>query len=68
MDNTYCESFNGRVRDEFLNENWFITIEEAAMAGEAWRIEFNEVRPHISLRYQTPKEFAATFKQAGLSN
>ncbi len=67
VDNAYCESFNGRFHDEFLNENWFIGIEEASREAEAWRIDFNEVRPHTSLRYQTPKEFAAAFNQAGLS-
>ena len=68
VDNAYCESFNARFRDEFLNENWFVGIEEAATDAEAWRIDFNEVRPHTSLRYRTPNEFAAQFNQAGLSN
>jgi putative transposase len=68
VDNAYCESFNGRFRDEFLNENWFVGIQEAAIDAEAWRIDFNEVRPHTSLRYMTPKEFAAKFNRVGLSN
>jgi putative transposase len=68
VDNAYCESFNGRFRDEFLNENWFLGIEEASRDAEAWRIDFNEVRPHTSLRYKTPKEFAAAFTPVGLSN
>jgi putative transposase len=68
VDNAYCESFNGRFRDEFLNENWFVGIEEASREAAAWRVDFNEVRPHTSLRYLTPNEFAATFNQAGLSN
>jgi putative transposase len=67
VDNAFCESFNGRFRDEFLNENWFTDIEEARSDAEAWRVDFNEVRPHTSLRYMTPKEFAATFSQHGLS-
>jgi putative transposase len=67
VDNTYCESFNGRVRDEFLNENWFLDIEEVIDKAEAWRIDFNEVRPHTSLGYKTPNEFAASFKTPGLS-
>jgi putative transposase len=62
VDNAYCESFNGRLRDEFLNENWFVDIEEARREAEAWRIDFNEVRPHRSLRFMTPAEFAATFR------
>jgi putative transposase len=68
VDNTYCESFNGRVRDEFLNENWFIDIDEVVEKANDWRTEFNEVRPHTSLRYMTPNEFAASFKPAGLSD
>ena len=67
VDNAYCESFNGRFRDEFLNENWFVDIKEAGREAEAWRVDFNEVRPHTSLRYKTPKEFAATFSNPGLS-
>jgi putative transposase len=66
VDNTFCESFNGRVRDEFLNENWFVSVEEAAQGAERWRVDFNEVRPHTSLRNKTPNEFAAAFKQAEL--
>jgi len=68
VDNTYCESFNGRVRDEFLNENWFIDIDEVVEKANEWRTEFNEVRPHTSLRYMTPNEFAASFTPAGLSD
>lgn len=67
VDNAYCESFNARFRDEFLNENWFLSVEEAAEQAEAWRIDFNEVRPHTSLGYKTPREYAATFNPVGLS-
>jgi putative transposase len=69
VDNAFCESFNGRFRDEFLNENYFLDIDEVAEKSEAWRVDFNTVRPHTSLRYMTPKEFAATFNSnPGLSN
>lgn len=67
VDNAYCESFNGRVRDEFLNENWFIDIDEAVDMAEQWRVDYNDVRPHTSLGYLTPTEFAATFNPGRLS-
>jgi putative transposase len=67
MDNGHCESFNGRFRDEFLNENWFIDIKDAIDRAEAWRVDFNQVRPHSSLGYLTPMEFAAQKNTAGLS-
>jgi putative transposase len=52
------ESFNGRLRDECLNANWFPTMNEAERKIEAWREEYNRERPHSSLCYQTPEEFA----------
>ena len=67
MDNGHCESFNGRFRDEFLNENWFLDLREVTSKAEAWRIDFNQVRPHSSLGYLTPMEFAERKNQAGLS-
>lgn len=67
MDNGHCESFNGRFRDEFLNENWFTDIKDAIDRAEAWRVDFNQVRPHSSLGYLTPMEFAAQKRTAGLS-
>jgi putative transposase len=59
VDNAYCESFNGRFRDEFLNEHWFIDLPDAVEKAEAWRVDYNQVRPHSALRYLTPMEFAA---------
>lgn len=53
------ESFNGRFRDECLDMEWFRTRREAVVVIESWRKHFNEVRPHSSLRYLTPTEFAA---------
>lgn len=51
------ESFNGRLRDECLNVEWFRSRAEATVVIEAWRRHYNEVRPHSSLNYQTPFEF-----------
>ena len=59
MQNGHVESFNGRLRDECLNANWFATLADARAKIEAWREEYNEERPHSSLDYRTPREFAA---------
>jgi putative transposase len=61
--NAYAESFNARFRDECLNQHWFGTIGEAREIVEAWRREFNEERPHSSLGYMTPKQFADVCRQ-----
>lgn len=57
VENAYIESFNGRFRDECLNENWFLTLGHARDIIERWRIDYNTVRPHSSLDYLTPEEF-----------
>jgi putative transposase len=57
VDNCYIESFNGRFRDECLNEHWFITMAHARSTIEAWRIEYNTERTHSSLDDLTPEEF-----------
>ena len=62
VQNAYIESFNGRLRDECLNEHWFSTLEEARHQIEAWRQDYNEVRPHSSLGYISPREFAAQWQ------
>jgi putative transposase len=64
MQNGFMESFNGKLRDECLNEHVFGSLSEAHRIIEAWRIDYNEVRPHSSLRYQTPEEFAAAWAVA----
>ena len=56
--NAYIESFNGRFRDECLNEHWFLTMAHARRAIEAWRVEYNTERPHSSLGNLTPEEYA----------
>ena len=57
VDNCYIESFNGRLRDECLNEHWFITMQHARSTIEAWRVEYNTERTHSSLNDLTPEEF-----------
>jgi putative transposase len=47
-DNAYVESFNGRLREECLNVNWFLSLEDAQAKIEAWRREYNESRPHTA--------------------
>ena len=59
MQNGWVESFNGRLRDECLNANWFVTMADARQKIGAWREEYNGERPHSSLGYATPREFAA---------
>jgi putative transposase len=56
-ENGFTESLNGKIRDEFLNENWFLSLSEARELMEEWRNDYNKVRPHSSLKYQTPEEF-----------
>ena len=56
--NAYIESFNGRFRDECLNENWFVSLEHAKQIIEVWRQEYNRERPKKSLGGLTPAQFA----------
>ena len=58
VENAYIESFNGKLRDECLSEEYFLTLQEAREKIEAWRCDYNEVRPHSSLGDQTPRQFA----------
>jgi len=53
-ENGYVESFNGKMRDEFLNREVFDTLLEAKVLSERWRLEYNHVRPHSSLGYRPP--------------
>lgn len=57
VDNAFIESFNGRLRDECLNQNWFMSMGHARQVLEAWRVDYNMVRPHSSLGDMTPNEF-----------
>jgi putative transposase len=66
--NAYVESFNGKFRDECLNEHWFRTLAEARTIVATWRMDYNQARPHSALGYRTPAEFAAVWRDqhAGL--
>jgi putative transposase len=64
-ENAFIESFNGKFRDECLNQEVFFSVEEARTLIEGWRVDYNERRPHSSLGNVTPKEYAS--KIAGLS-
>jgi putative transposase len=63
-ENAYIESFNGKFRDECLNEHLFITMAQARRTIEAWRIEYNTERPHSSLGDMTLEAFAARRREA----
>jgi putative transposase len=58
VENAYVESFNGKFRDECLNEHWFTSLPHARDVIAGWRQDYNEVRPHSSLGNATPAEFA----------
>ena len=62
--NPHVESFHGRLREECLTVSWFQNLFDARRKISAWRIEYNEERPHSSLGYRTPKEFATLLKAA----
>lgn len=65
VQNAHCESFNGRLRDECLNTSWFHNLWDARAKIKAWRIEYNQLRPHSSLDYRTPHEFAQQLLAVG---
>ena len=59
VQNAVMESFNGRFRDECLNSHWFTSLDDARQTIEAWRLDYNQERPHSSLGYRTPEEVHA---------
>ena len=63
-ENGLIESFNGRVREECLNENWFLSIEDAREKIEAWRQHYNHDRPHRALGTLSPAEFIKTLNSS----
>jgi putative transposase len=65
-DNAFIESFNGRFREECLNQHWFMCIEDAKEKTEAWRKEYNAKRPHSALGNVSPEEFIAQIKVKAL--
>jgi len=68
MQNGYVESFNGRFRDECLNASWFLSLAQARTTIEIWRCDYNGERPHSSLDYRTPNEFATLLAHAAGHN
>ena len=69
MQNGYIESFNGKFRDECLNESWFTSLDDARVTITAWQQYYNQERSHSALGYRTPEEFAAeskSFDRAGV--
>jgi transposase InsO family protein len=60
MQNGYIESFNGRMRDELLNESLFLDLDQARQLISAWATDYNTARPHSSLGYKTPVAYAGT--------
>lgn len=58
IENCYVESFNGKFRDECLNEHWFTDLADARSKIAIWRTDYNEIRPHSSLANATPKEYS----------
>ena len=65
MQNGYVESFNGKMRDELLNETLFFSLDQARQMIAAWMEDYNTARPHSSLAYETPAAFAATLAATG---
>ena len=64
MQNGYIESFNGRMRDELLNESLFFGLDHARQLIAAWVADYNTARPHSSLGYQTPTAYAGGLRTA----
>lgn len=65
MQNGFVESFNGRMRDELLNETLFFDLDDARTRIAAWITDYNDERPHSALGYLTPAAYAATFTATG---
>ncbi len=65
-DNAFIESFNGKVRQECLNQHWFLSLSDAKVKLELWREDYNSSRPHSSLNYMSPVEFTQTCTLQGV--
>lgn len=59
IENACVESFNGKFRDQCLNEHWFVSLADATATIERWRLDYNTVRPHSSLNGATPHQCAS---------
>jgi putative transposase len=57
-DNAVIESFNGKLREKCLNQNWFLLLRDAQNRVDAWRLDYNTARPNSSLGQRSPIEFA----------
>lgn len=64
IENAFIESFNGKFRDECLDQNWFLSLDQAKSIIEDWRQDYNEVRPHSALNNLTPAEFVCRWEAA----
>jgi transposase InsO family protein len=64
VQNAFIESFNGKFRDECLSQSWYTSLEDARQIIDAWRMDYNTVRPHSSLGYRTPAEYAVAARPA----
>jgi putative transposase len=62
-DNPFIEAFNGRVRQECLDQQWFYSLEEARKCLEEWRRDYNTIRPHTALGNQTPEAYVAAWQK-----
>ncbi len=62
-DNPYIKAFNGRLREECLDQHWFASLEDARATIESWRVEYNTLRPHTALQYQAPAVYMANWLQ-----
>lgn len=63
VDNAYIEAFNSRLRDECLNEHWFLTLADARARIESWRRAYNTARPHRALKRLTPQQYREQLEQ-----
>lgn len=66
-DNAFIESFNGSLRDECLNVNWFLSLEDAQQKLDVWKEDYNSYRPHSSLGNLTPNEFIENSQKIQIS-
>jgi putative transposase len=67
IQNTHCESFHRRLRDECLNEHWFLSLGDARQIVEAWRQDYNQERPHRALGSRTPEEFRRACEEPAIT-
>jgi putative transposase len=68
VDNAYIEAFNGRLRDECLNQHWFLTLPDARVQMERWRVSYNTARPHRALKRLTPQQHREQLEQQNKLN